>query len=198
MKRRQFTLTLAALATATLAGCAIVPTAPPAASKPRAPRAGSGIALAPPVPMVETVPPAPDADAYWIPGHWQWSGNDYIWSNGHWERARPGMVYQRASWSWNGAAWVFHPGRWVALAPPDYIRPLVVPAAPPAPRIDIITAPHKADEFWMPGYWRWSIGRHVWVPGHWVEPRPGYFWVPGHWLRNGPNWSFSGGFWQRY
>ena len=154
------TLTLTALTAAALAGCVIAPVAP---GKLHRPRAAGGVTLAPPAPMVETVPPAPDADAYWIPGHWQWTGNDYLWRDGHWERARANMVYQRASWDWDGAAWVFHPGRWVAVAPPDYIRPLVVPAAPPPPRVEIITAPHKPEEFWMPGYWRWSkIGRaHV-------------------------------------
>jgi hypothetical protein len=38
----------------------------------------------PPPPPYETVPFQPSPDAYWVPGHYNWDGNQYIFVGGYW------------------------------------------------------------------------------------------------------------------
>src|SRR6185369_11644022 len=40
---------------------------------------------APPPTPVETIPPAPAANAVWVPGYWIYDGRTYTWQSGHWE-----------------------------------------------------------------------------------------------------------------
>jgi|GEM_PF-968228 len=200
MQRRLFLAALSSLPFATLAGCAVhaggertVRTVTPANTR---------VYQAPPAPLAETIPTAPDADAYWIPGHWAWGRQGYVWEGGHWVRARPGMVYQQAWWSQKDNAWTYHPGRWVSIdapltsedpAPP----PVVVYEAPPAPQVEVIPVAPSPVHVWISGYWGYRRGRWSWQPGYWSGPRVGYYWAPGHWHRRGSGWHFSGGYWRR-
>jgi hypothetical protein len=153
----------------------------------------------PPTPLAEAVPPAPYADAYWIPGHWKSDGRRYVWANGRWEHARPGMVYQQAYWSNSDGRWVYRPGLWVSAdAPLVGDAPQIVQEAPPSPRVEVMTAAPDPTAVWITGYWQWHRGRYAWTPGRWEHARPGHFWAPGHWVRFGSGWRFSGGFWQRF
>lgn len=199
--RTLFSALFAAVALAAT-GCATSQPAPPASY------AGTRVYEAPPAPLVETVPPAPDNESYWIPGHWTWSGQGYAWSSGHWVQSRPGMVYQQAYWSQKDKAWTYHPGRWVAEGAPlvsDDVPPpaavvterIVVTEAPPAPLVEVIPVRPSPSVIWISGYWGWGGGRYIWHPGHWSGVRVGYTWAPGHWSRHGSGWRFSGNYWTR-
>lgn len=189
MNRRHFVFALSATALL-LTGCA---------TQERHSHSETRLSTPPPAPRVEEIPVAPNAESYWIPGHWKSNGSSYVWARGHWEQPRQSMVYQQAYWSESGGYWRYHPGRWVSIdAPASEAAPQVVSVAPPAPQVDVVTAPPSPTHIWISGYWRWNRGRYAWAPGHWAGARAGYFWAPGHWVRRGSRWHFSGGFWQRY
>ena len=187
MKRRDLLLASSVLAALALTGCASAMA--PAAAQTR-------ITEPPPAPLIETIPPAPDSDAYWIPGHWRWNGQGYAWLNGYWERARPGMVYQQAYWSNRDGYWIYHPGQWVAMdAPLVSDEAAVVYEAPPPPRVEVIPPSPGPTYVWISGFWGWSGGHYAWRPGYWSGVRIGYTWAPGHWVRHGRGWHLAGGFW---
>ncbi len=194
MDRRKITRALlGGLVLSTLGGCYVAP--PP----PRAPRADVAITQPPPADLNEAPPSAPAAEMYWVPGHWVWQGNGYVWRAGHWVSPRPDQVFVRAYWTNENGYWVYHPGRWerVGAAPVDP-RDIVVAEAPPPPRVEVIGVAPGPGFFWVPGYWRWGPGRHVWVGGHWAPHRPGHYWVAPHWARVGVSFHFRGGYWRRH
>src|SRR6201996_4609487 len=41
------------------------------------------VRIAPPVPIVETVPLLPGPGYYWLPGSWVWVGDHYVWHHGY-------------------------------------------------------------------------------------------------------------------
>jgi hypothetical protein len=45
-------------------------------------RIGVVVGLAPPVPVVEPVPPPPAPGYVWQPGYWSWNGVQYVWVPG--------------------------------------------------------------------------------------------------------------------
>jgi len=55
------------------------------------------VRVAPPAPVVETVP-APRAGWTWAPGYYDYHGNQYTWVQGHWVRERPGYEWREARW----------------------------------------------------------------------------------------------------
>ena len=55
------------------------------------------VQVAPPAPRYE-VAPAPRAGFTWIPGHYEWQGNQYTWMEGHWVRERQGYAYVEPRW----------------------------------------------------------------------------------------------------
>jgi len=165
---------------------------------------------APPGPRAEVQPPAPAPGYVWVSGHWRWEHGGYAWRPGHW--ARPpsaGAVWVPAQWVNRGGAWYFKEGHWrngavvVAPAPapaPVYNPPIVadvaVGQAPPAPRVEVQSAPPYAGAVWIGGYWSWNGRQYVWVPGTWSAPRPGFVWVPGHWKTTPVGWKWAPGHWR--
>jgi hypothetical protein len=65
------------------------------------------IAVAPPAPRFERVPP-PRAGHVWVPGHWQYHRDAYGWRQGYWEPARRDHVYAPGRWVRADGGW-----RWV-------------------------------------------------------------------------------------
>ncbi|MBC7799691.1 MAG: YXWGXW repeat-containing protein [Gemmatimonadaceae bacterium] len=93
---------LAALSLLVLSACAIQPT--PIRHPP-----------VPPIPA-EAVPPAPRASVplIWQPGHYDWTGSDYVWIAGVWvPREGHGTLWQDGYWRSTGAASVWVPGHWL-------------------------------------------------------------------------------------
>lgn len=70
------------------------------------------IQQAPPKPRVETPPRKPTPRAVWIPGHWQWKGNNYVWVSGHWDRNPRGTAWVAGHWEKRARGWVWVPGHW--------------------------------------------------------------------------------------
>jgi hypothetical protein len=181
---------LAALIAVSLSGCVVAP--PPERV---VVREEVLVRTPPPPPQGETPPPPPLAHAYWVGGHWNWTGHDYDWVAGHWVEPRPNEVWVPARWVPSGGGWVFRPGHWAAVQQPPEVVDVLAPMAPPPPRVEVITTAPGADFFWVAGVWRWEGGRHVWVAGHWEPHRAGQVWVPHHWVQAGGSWHLRGGFW---
>jgi hypothetical protein len=74
----------------------------------------------------------------------------------------------------------------------------VVTVAPPAPRVELVTAAPSPNHFWIPGYWGYQPGYgHQWYGGRWEANRPGYAWSQPGWGRGGGGWQFRHGGWNR-
>jgi hypothetical protein len=159
------------------------------------------IAVAPPAPLAETIPPGPNFSAYWLPGYWQWNGRDYVWTGGHWEQSRPGMAYQQTYWTNHDGYWEFHPGGWVTLddAPPvTSSSSQIVTMEPPPPQVEVIPVAPGPSYVWISGVWIWGGSHYAWRPGYWSGVRVGYTWAPDHWVRHGGGWRFTGGYWHHH
>lgn len=72
------------------------------------------VQIAPPAPMVETIP-AGRSGYVWVGGYWKWNGSKYVWVSGHYDH--PGAGYKHwCSGHWHHGAhgywWV--DGHWCA------------------------------------------------------------------------------------
>jgi hypothetical protein len=73
---------------------------------------------------------------------------------------------------------------------------VVIKAAPPQPRQEIIIARPSTRHVWVSGYWRWQTNRHVWIPGHWeLPPRERVIYVPARWDHRDDGYVFVDGQW---
>ena len=72
----------------------------------------------PPAPKAETVPPppapAPANYFVWDPGHWHWTGQDFVWIPGRYiETPYQSAVWVHGGWTYNGGlTWTWTPGHW--------------------------------------------------------------------------------------
>ena len=49
----------------------------------------------------------------WIPGHWSWSGSNYLWVSGLFvKEPRPGASYSPGRWKFGFDGYTWVPGRW--------------------------------------------------------------------------------------
>ncbi|HEY6147835.1 MAG TPA: hypothetical protein VIZ69_09060 [Thermoanaerobaculia bacterium] len=71
------------------------------------------VRVAPPAPIVETVPAAPSPRHVWVGGYHRWDGRSYAWVPGHY------VVRPRAYRAWVPGHWARHrrgyywvPGHW--------------------------------------------------------------------------------------
>ncbi|WP_394781078.1 YXWGXW repeat-containing protein [Undibacterium sp.] len=69
------------------------------------------VRVAPPPPRTEVVP-APRRGYLWVPGHWDWRGNQHVWARGTWIRERRGYVYQEPRWTEHEGRWHYQQGAW--------------------------------------------------------------------------------------
>jgi hypothetical protein len=72
------------------------------------------LAIGPPPPVVEVVPP-PRVGMVWVPGYWEWDGRRHAWRKGRWMRERRGMRWEPAHWVEHDGRWRFVPGHWVRV-----------------------------------------------------------------------------------
>jgi hypothetical protein len=77
-------------------------------------RVGIVVGIAPPAPVVETVPPPPPPPGnVWQPGYWAWDGTKYVWVPGVYVVAPyPGAVWVAGHWVRRGPGWVWVDGHW--------------------------------------------------------------------------------------
>jgi hypothetical protein len=66
-----------------------------------------------PPPQAEAVPPAPNAQSYWVAGHYRWNGRAYDWQHGHYEaRPTPTAQYVQGHWEQRGNRHYWVDGHW--------------------------------------------------------------------------------------
>lgn len=71
------------------------------------------VAVAPPPPRVESIPPEPYAGAVWVGGRWVWRGGRHVWIDGRYVQARRGYVYAPSVWTPGPRGhWRYAPPRW--------------------------------------------------------------------------------------
>ena len=69
---------------------------------------------APPAEPVYEVDPG-DRNGYThVDGHWEWTGDNYMWSPGKWVAEKEGSVWVADSWSQRGKKWHLTPGHYEA------------------------------------------------------------------------------------
>ncbi|MGH6881269.1 hypothetical protein [Hypericibacter sp.] len=73
---------------------------------------------APPAPQAETeaaLPQGPAGYFVWDPGHWHWTGADFVWIGGHYvERPYRGSTWVPGEWAQDKdkTVWIYTPGHW--------------------------------------------------------------------------------------
>ena len=72
---------------------------------------------------------------------------------------------------------------------------VVVRTAPPADRVEVVTAAPSPQHFWIRGHWQWNGHQHVWEPGRWEIRREGAVWQAGSWRAEGGGWAWHDGRW---
>jgi hypothetical protein len=71
------------------------------------------VRIAPPVPIIETLPSPPGPGYYWIPGSWLWVGDHYVWHHGYYALSPfPGAVWVEGHWSHHPHGWYWTHGHW--------------------------------------------------------------------------------------
>lgn len=71
------------------------------------------VPVAPPLPEVETMTITPGQGYVWIPGAWDWRGNNWVWDQGHWAYPpRAGAVWASPRYENRGDKRVFIEGGW--------------------------------------------------------------------------------------
>ena len=80
---------------------------------------------------------------------------------------------------------------------PDEIRPVIVPLAPPAVRVERVTVARPGpSHVWVRGYWDWDGDSWAWVPGRWaVAPVARATWVPAQYVRVSEGWRYVPAHW---
>jgi hypothetical protein len=76
-------------------------------------RVGVVVGVAPPAPVVETIPPPPAPGYVWQPGYWAWNGVQYVWVPGSYVAVPyPSAVWVPGNWVSRGGGWVWVAGHW--------------------------------------------------------------------------------------
>ena len=69
------------------------------------------IRIAPPAQVVE-VAPSMAPGRVWVPGHWAWHNDRYIWIRGRTVVQRVGYMWAPDRWEQRGETYYRNPGRW--------------------------------------------------------------------------------------
>lgn len=69
---------------------------------------------APPSEPVYEVDPGERPGYTRVMGHWEWTGENFMWSPGHWVADKEGSVWVSDSWSQRGKKWHLTPGHYEA------------------------------------------------------------------------------------
>ena len=89
---------------------------PERASPPQAPADAYGPPREPAAPADDygppPAPPMPAERAYWVRGHWDWNGVQYVWVGGHYVERQVGLVWEPGRWVARDGQWVWIGGHW--------------------------------------------------------------------------------------
>jgi hypothetical protein len=66
----------------------------------------------PAVPQTAPPGPAPDADSFYVPGHWEWRDGRYVWIAGYFARMQPSYVWVPGHYRWTPYGYVYVAGYW--------------------------------------------------------------------------------------
>jgi hypothetical protein len=136
----------------------------------------------------------PDANHFWVPGHWQWYEGHYVWQPGYWAVCNPDWIWVPPTYYWCPSGWVFVPGYWdyplarrgLVFSPVYFARPV----AYYRPAICLDVGVLSFSLFCRPAYCHYYFGdyyddRYVafgirpWFyynsPGHGYDPLFGYY-----------------------
>lgn len=135
-----------------------------------------------PPPRQETITVGPpSAQAVWVPGSWERTPDEWVWTNGRWVMP----PFRRAYWAvgyWQhvGGQYQWLPGHWAVGNQGSVVTQKI---APPAPLVEVKpAAPVGLNRpVWAPGHWEWR-GTWIWIPGQYiVTNNPQAVWVQGEW-----------------
>jgi len=91
-------------------------------------------------------------------------------------------------------------GQSADFIPPGHRRAPVeveVKAAPPAVRIEAMTARPSAAHVWVPGFWTWEANAYVWTRSVWMlPPAPAAVWVQPRYEPRASINIFISGYWR--
>jgi hypothetical protein len=67
---------------------------------------------APPPAVAEENYPAPPERPYWVRGHYEWNGVEYVWVRGHYIEQPAGLYWDPGRWVWQYDRLVRTGGHW--------------------------------------------------------------------------------------
>lgn len=71
------------------------------------------VMVAPPRVRFERRPRMAPPGQVWVPGYWNWNGQQHVWVQGHFEaQPRPNAVWVQPRWGRRGRQWIMTPGQW--------------------------------------------------------------------------------------
>lgn len=107
------------------------PRARPAVASPTGASEGRPPHPAIPPPIEE---PSPSANMFastpyrWLPGHWIWTGQEYVWQSGVWVYELQGYALLPPRWLWDAEQWTFQDAGWARRGTrPILYRPTALP-----------------------------------------------------------------------
>jgi hypothetical protein len=67
----------------------------------------------PPLPVYNSIPPAPYPNYMWTPGYWAWGPAGYYWVPGTWVAPpQTGLYWTPGYWGWTGSGYGWNDGYW--------------------------------------------------------------------------------------
>ena len=157
---------------------------------------------APPPRVVERVVAAPAPGYVWVPGHYTWGGNRWIWVTGAWMLPpRPDAMWVDGRMNPQTNQWV--DAHWEIPAPPAVVTappPAPVMAPPPAPVATASPAPVVVTPAAPVATYEVTVAEPPPPPVQEVvvaSPGPGYVWIEGYWGWEHGRRQWYRGHWER-
>jgi len=144
----------------------------------------------------EVITPRPSFDEIWIPGSWERTPDEWVWSKGRWETpVGKDAHWQKGHWGWIEGKWHWNKAHWV-VDTTDWIVDEIM--APPALLDESRPEKPSENDHWVAGHWDWDMNWY-WVPGYYTyKADPDATWVKGKWVQLGEDGGYwwMGGHWQ--